>query len=521
MNSDRCFTLPGDINANISPKDFAETSHDCSVEPNLKTKKRKKKTFLKRKWYFGKYGSPDVKKSIRSSSPVFTQENRHIDLKNTDKENEEDPEIRHAEDHSLPSGELKVCDIKTKQAIKQTCDGIQTASEMKPEDYVTRDTKPSINTVSPLQAQSLHTIVIEEEHHNKTDLKMKMDKNCQPNEVAEKYETEREVIQDLSLEIDTKASRNKKLDKQTNKRLRPNYFVAIPITNDEILDLIEDVQEHVVLKEPKLFRALIQAEKVHITILVAHLQTEEDIKRAISALLQSKEKVEKLLHGKPLGLPLHGIGEFNNQVIYIKVAEQVQELLSKIAEVVTQCFVDVGVNISGSKDFKPHLTFLKLSKVPSLRRKGFRRICKDLYKEYEDVSFGTEMFSRIDLCAMHKKSKESGYYYCESSILIDGIISNEGEDTGTEIVNDPVPGRETTADSSITFSLVKDADKIRLDIADALTISKKEGIKETDGQPEATNTNLGEKSCSQSTPDLFPAEPIASTAVDDGPEKQN
>lgn len=134
------------------------------------------------------------------------------------------------------------------------------------------------------------------------------------------------------------------------------------------------------------------------------------------------------------------------------------------------------------------------------------------------------MFSRIDLCSMHKKNKESAYYYCESSILIDSIIPYEGKESITEIKedsDDPVQGRETSADSSNTSSLAKDADKIGLDIADALTINKKEGIKETDGQPQATITNLGEKSCFQSPPDLFPAEPIASTAVDDGPEKQN
>lgn len=38
-------------------------------------------------------------------------------------------------------------------------------------------------------------------------------------------------------------------------------------------------------------------------------------------------------------------------------------------EAVEECFIERNLNISGSKDFKPHLTFLKLSKASRLRRR--------------------------------------------------------------------------------------------------------------------------------------------------------
>lgn len=53
--------------------------------------------------------------------------------------------------------------------------------------------------------------------------------------------------------------------------------------------------------------------------------------RAVSALEQSKEKVEMLLKGEELRLTFHGIGQFNNQVLYIKITESAQELLCRIA----------------------------------------------------------------------------------------------------------------------------------------------------------------------------------------------
>ncbi|NXY14233.1 AKA7G protein, partial [Atrichornis clamosus] len=208
----------------------------------------------------------------------------------------------------------------------------------------------------------------------------------------------------------------------------PNYFVAIPITDDQILDRIEDVQELIFSKEPDLSRALLPVQTMHITILVAHLGTDEEVKKAVLALKQSKTKLEDILQGKDLKLTFHGIGEFNNRVLYVKMLEEDLKMLSRIAEAVEECFMEMNLDISGSKCFKPHLTFLKLSKVSRLRRKGFRKTCLDLYKEYEDSYFGTEVLSRIDLCAMRKKKQESGYYYCECSINVGSSGKEESKE---------------------------------------------------------------------------------------------
>ncbi|NXF51889.1 AKA7G protein, partial [Oceanites oceanicus] len=211
-------------------------------------------------------------------------------------------------------------------------------------------------------------------------------------------------------------------------RETPNYFVSIPITDDQILDRIEDVQELIFTKEPDLLRALLPVQTMHLTIIVAHLGTEEEVKKAVLALKQSKTKVEAILQGKDLNMTFHGIGQFNNQVIYVKMSEEDQKTLSRIAEAVEECFNEMNLDISRSKDFKPHLTFLKLSKAPRLKRRGFRKICSDLYKEYEDSYFGTELFSQIDLCAMRKKKQESGYYYCECSINVCSSSTEESKE---------------------------------------------------------------------------------------------
>ncbi|XP_053101774.1 uncharacterized protein LOC128323107 isoform X3 [Hemicordylus capensis] len=159
------------------------------------------------------------------------------------------------------------------------------------------------------------------------------------------------------------------VSKKHRRRDTPNYFVAIPITNDQILDKIEDVQELIFTKEPDLLKALVPVQTMHLTIIMAHLSTEDDVRRAVSALEHSKAKVKAMLQEKLFSMTFHGIGQFNNQVIYVKMSEDEQQMLSRIAEAVWSSFTEMNVDISGSKAFKPHLTFLKLSKAPALRRK--------------------------------------------------------------------------------------------------------------------------------------------------------
>ncbi|MGH0142184.1 UNVERIFIED_CONTAM: hypothetical protein FKN15_052238 [Acipenser sinensis] len=98
----------------------------------------------------------------------------------------------------------------------------------------------------------------------------------------------------------------------------------------------------------------------------------------------------------------------------------VDDIVDILEKAIKTSFENVDVDITGSKEFKPHLTILKLSKAPALRRMRLKKI---LYEEYEDAAFGTELFTRIDLCSMHKK-QASGYYHCESSIL---LASCDGE----------------------------------------------------------------------------------------------
>ncbi|XP_015250865.1 PREDICTED: A-kinase anchor protein 7 isoform gamma-like [Cyprinodon variegatus] len=65
--------------------------------------------------------------------------------------------------------------------------------------------------------------------------------------------------------------------KKKKKSQRPNYFVSIPITNPQIKSLVKEVQEGIIQQEPRLAKAMIPVPTLHITLLVTHLASQEQV----------------------------------------------------------------------------------------------------------------------------------------------------------------------------------------------------------------------------------------------------
>nr|XP_020842717.1 A-kinase anchor protein 7-like isoform X2 [Phascolarctos cinereus] len=210
--------------------------------------------------------------------------------------------------------------------------------------------------------------------------------------------------------------------KKKNKKkkdYRPNYFLSIPITNKEISRGIQTLQNTIIRQDKRLSKVMTNCGSFHVTLLVMHLLNEEEVNLGIGALLETKALIEEILQGRDLNLPFQGIGNFGNQVGFVKLAEgdHVATLL-EIAEAAKRTFQEKGILAGENRRFKPHLTFMKLSKSPELRRKGVKKIDPELYEKFVDHKFGEESLYRIDLCSMLKEKQSNGYYHCESSIVI-------------------------------------------------------------------------------------------------------
>ncbi|XP_064454178.1 A-kinase anchoring protein 7 isoform X2 [Mirounga angustirostris] len=212
--------------------------------------------------------------------------------------------------------------------------------------------------------------------------------------------------------------------KKKQKDYQPNYFLSIPITNKEITRGIKILQNAIIQQDKQLAKAMTSDGSFHITLLVMQLLSEDEVNIGIGALLELKPFIEEILQGKQLILPFQGIDTFGNQVGFVKLAEgdHVNSLL-EIAEAAKRTFQEKGILAGENRSFKPHLTFMKLSKAPWLRKKGVKKIDPEFYEKFISHRFGEEMVHRIDLCSMLKKKQSNGYYHCESSVVIGELES--------------------------------------------------------------------------------------------------
>ncbi|XP_026089670.1 A-kinase anchor protein 7 isoform X5 [Carassius auratus] len=214
--------------------------------------------------------------------------------------------------------------------------------------------------------------------------------------------------------VETEEDGEKKKKKET---ARPNYFVSVPIMNPEIKQAVQGVQKLLLEKDSRLSRALIPVDTLHITLLVTHLSTQEQLDLAASTLSELESPLNALLGGRRLVLPFAGVAHFKQEVAFVPIAAgEHLSTLTLMAESIRKAFEERGIASGDNRAFKPHLTFLKLSRAPKLCRQGIRKLDLALFSELEGRVFGEECVCRVDLCSMLKKKSADGYYHCEKSV---------------------------------------------------------------------------------------------------------
>nr|XP_042118129.1 A-kinase anchoring protein 7 isoform X3 [Peromyscus maniculatus bairdii] len=158
--------------------------------------------------------------------------------------------------------------------------------------------------------------------------------------------------------------------KKTPKDYQPNYFLSVPITNKKITAGIKVLQDTILQQDKRLAKAMVGDGSFHITLLVMQLLNEDEVNIGTDALLELKPFVEEILQGRNLTLPFQGIDTFRSQVGFVKLADGDHiNTLTEIAETAKRTFQEKGILAGESRSFKPHLTFMKLSKAPMLWKK--------------------------------------------------------------------------------------------------------------------------------------------------------
>ena len=122
------------------------------------------------------------------------------------------------------------------------------------------------------------------------------------------------------------------------RKPKPNYFVAIRVSDLCIHSRVQTVQDTVVSHDKRLEPALVPLETLHLTLLVIHLENEEQIEKAKKIFQQCRTEILK--HVLPSGaftLKFKGLNYFTDgwqpqAVLFVKpVGKEGIKILNDVA----------------------------------------------------------------------------------------------------------------------------------------------------------------------------------------------
>ncbi|GIX69182.1 hypothetical protein CEXT_636841 [Caerostris extrusa] len=148
----------------------------------------------------------------------------------------------------------------------------------------------------------------------------------------------------------------------TMKKQRPNYFVAVQVSDPEIHARVQKIQHHIVNKNKHLDDCMISIPTLHITLMVMNISDSEVHERALKALQNVYEEQNDIMCKNPLTLNFCGVENFGNRVLYAKLKKNDSfERLHCLAESVHKQFADLQIFSTDSRNFNPHLTIAKIN----------------------------------------------------------------------------------------------------------------------------------------------------------------
>ncbi|CAL1292003.1 unnamed protein product [Larinioides sclopetarius] len=212
-----------------------------------------------------------------------------------------------------------------------------------------------------------------------------------------------------------------------NKRKRPNYFVAVQISNPDIHEAIQRIQDHIIAQNMQFIVCMNSTATLHITLMVMSITDTETHDRALKALRNVHEECNDDMCKNPLRLEFCGLGHFRNRVLYAKIKENESfERLCNLAECVRKHFADFEISSSDQREFNPHLTIAKID-FSKKKHKVLKKIEPSLYETFVNEYVGCETVVGIQLLSMTSPKNEAGYYIGEN-LVFDSLYACRGND---------------------------------------------------------------------------------------------
>ncbi|XP_013790887.1 uncharacterized protein LOC106474741 [Limulus polyphemus] len=209
-------------------------------------------------------------------------------------------------------------------------------------------------------------------------------------------------------------SRTKSQFESYHNNIQPNFFIAVRLTEPDVLDKILEVRDHIQSLEPVLKECCMNRETFHLTLSMLHLESVAEINQASRAIHLIKDELCDFINPH-IELQLRGLDNFEQRVVYVCVENQPSFIT--FVEKVQQLLEREGVTLANNFSFVPHVTLLKVNRpVSRLRRTKY--IDPSLYLKFAQNHFGSMKIDNIHLCEIGDHRRKDGFYQCVTQLTL-------------------------------------------------------------------------------------------------------
>eukprot|EP00111_Clytia_hemisphaerica_P013144 TCONS_00038582-protein len=214
--------------------------------------------------------------------------------------------------------------------------------------------------------------------------------------------------QESKAKDEKKKQQRRTQDRVHDEKNRPNYFLCVPITDPEIRKNVKEAQDHITTSDNRLTEISHDADRLHVTLCMFRLNTEEDKSKAKQVL----QSVTPLL---PCLVPLNSYkfdvkytDHFNRRVVYAGVYPS-PELL-KLQDIIVTKLKNAGIHLCGNHDeFTPHLTMLKITR-PFMKDNDINEINPFVFNKIKQKTFGKQQVSALRICETGPERGADNFY---------------------------------------------------------------------------------------------------------------
>nr|XP_054762699.1 uncharacterized protein LOC129269251 [Lytechinus pictus] len=222
--------------------------------------------------------------------------------------------------------------------------------------------------------------------------------------------SEKEVNDLADVEVDDDRERMAMKDGRIQRRRidksRPNYFIAIQITNEDIKTGVKQIQDHMTSMDPLVSSYLTSLSHLHVTLCMLQLASKAQINTALSVLKTIQPELASMLLPVTM-MRFQGVDSFHDRIIYSPT--EADNALEKMTHFLRTSLSKAGLSLIGTRDeFVPHLTIMKMAREEA---NGHPIFTSDLKSIFSEVHLGTQVVDAIHLCSIDDKPAHDRFYY--------------------------------------------------------------------------------------------------------------